>query len=533
MSMIQSFRPVRDAVSGANLPGLFWLTLAVVAAGVVFAEGISTLLVAWQLPEYSHGPLIPLLSLMLFLRHLKTVPVRVEPVTDRGPGLILLVVALGLGLAGSAIGIGDIVAYAMILWVGALLLISFGWGAGKQFWAPVLHLVYMLPLPGAIYYGVSTYLQGVSSELGVYFLHVLRVPVFLEGNIIDLGSLKLQVAEACSGLRYLFPILSFSYIFAVLYRGPVWHKAILLLAAAPITVVMNSVRIAVAGLIARHWGVEHLEGFTHFFEGWVIFLISVALLWMLAWVLLRLRRKQGSVFAALDLNTNGMTTEMLRLRLIEPSRPLIVAAVLALVAAAAWQAVPPREKVFIERDPFAIFPDRLGAWEAGPQRSLDRDVARILAADDYLSVALTRPDETAPVDLLIVWYADQMSGGVHSPEVCLPGGGWEIAELQPVDLSDRFGDGSRFGANRAIIQQGVDRMLAYYWFEQQGKRTASEFRAKLHLMSGKLTNGREDSALVRLITPIRAGEDIAEAEARLLEVLGEALEPLPRFIPAP
>ena len=133
----------------------------------------------------------------------------------------------------------------------------------------------------------------------------------------------------------------------------------------------------------------------------------------------------------------------------------------------------------------------------------------------------------------MVWYEDQMTGGVHSPEVCLPGGGWEIAELQPVDLSDRFGGGERFGANRAIIQQGVDRMLAYYWFEQQGQRTASEFRAKLHLMTGKLTNGREDSALVRLITPMRAGEDVAQAEARLMEVMGELLEPLPRFIPAP
>ncbi len=251
--------------------------------------------------------------------------------TDRGPGLALAF-ALALGLAGSAIAINDIVAYALILWVGALLLISFGWRTGRQFWAPVLHLVYMLPLPGALYYGLSTYLQGVSSELGVYFLHALRVPVFLEGNIIDLGSYKLQVAEACSGLRYLFPILSFSYVFAVLYRGPVWHKVVLLLAAAPITVLMNSVRIAVAGVIVRQWGVSHVEGFTHFFEGWVIFLISVALLWMLAWILMRLRGTHRSVFEALDLETEGLGAQALRIRLIVPSRALIAAALLAVTA---------------------------------------------------------------------------------------------------------------------------------------------------------------------------------------------------------
>ena len=116
-------------------------------------------------------------------------------------------------------GIDEIVAYATILWVGGILLVSFGWATGKHFWPPVLHLVYMLPLPGVLYYKLSAWLQLISSELGVWFLKLLAVPVFLDGNIIDLGVLKLHVAEACSGLRYLFPILSFSYIFAVLYKA--------------------------------------------------------------------------------------------------------------------------------------------------------------------------------------------------------------------------------------------------------------------------------------------------------------------------
>ncbi len=94
----------------------------------------------------------------------------------------------------------------------------------------------LLPLPGVLYYGLSTPLQGVSSHLGVFFLQVLQVPVLFDGNIIDLGVYKLQVAEACSGLRYLFPILSFSYFFSTLYRGPFWHKLVLLLAAGPITI---------------------------------------------------------------------------------------------------------------------------------------------------------------------------------------------------------------------------------------------------------------------------------------------------------
>ena len=109
-----------------------------------------------------------------------------------------------LGALGKFSQIDDVVAYAIILWVGAMLLISFGWQQGRRFWVPVLHLVYMLPLPGVIYFKLSAFLQSVSSELGASMLGLMGIPVFLDGNIIDLGVLKLHVAEACSGLRYLF-----------------------------------------------------------------------------------------------------------------------------------------------------------------------------------------------------------------------------------------------------------------------------------------------------------------------------------------
>jgi exosortase len=190
-------------------------------------DGLDALLTAWSLPEYSHGPLIPILSGLLFLRQLKEVPPEPGPKRDRWVGVTVIFAAIAIGAAGKLANISDIVAYATILWVGGLLLVSFGWKTGKHFWPPVLHLVFMLPLPGVLYFKLNTWLQLISSELGVFFLQLVNVPVYLEGNIIDLGVLRLHVAEACSGLRYLFPIMSFSYVFATLYRGPMWHKAVL------------------------------------------------------------------------------------------------------------------------------------------------------------------------------------------------------------------------------------------------------------------------------------------------------------------
>lgn len=513
-------------------PGLFWLAVACLGAAVFFADGLEALLAAWSLPEYSHGPLIPILSALLFLRQLKEYPVDPGPKRRRWVGVTVIVAALALAALGKLSTISDLVAYATILWIGGILLISFGWDTGKYFWPPVLHLVYMLPLPDTIYYKMTTWLQLVSSELGVWFLRLLTIPVFLDGNIIDLGITKLHVAEACSGLRYLFPILSFSYIFAVLYKGPMWHKAVLLISAAPITVFMNSVRIAVAGIIVQYWGLDWLEGFTHFFEGWVIFIACILILFALARIMLFFNREKMGLAEALDLETDGLATQAGRLRFTRASPAMITAALLMVGASLAWQALPSRDNVTVARDSFALFPRQLGAWrQSGPRRFLSADVERSLAADDYHQITLTRPGSETSVELFTAWYADQSKGGVHSPEICLPGGGWEIAWLERSDLTQTMNSDVPFRVNRAIIQKGETRMMVFYWFEQKGRKIAWDMAAKYYLLADGIRTGRTDGALVRLTTLIQPDESDAQAEARLMDVLRETVAELPRFVP--
>lgn len=521
----------RPALTSYMHAGMLWLVIATIAALLFFQEGFNALLVAWQLPEYSHGPLIPLLSLLLFLRQLKDVPIDHGPVTDRGVGILVLILAAVLGLLGKLSQIDEIVAYAIILWVGAILLISWGWRQGRQFWPPVLHLIYMLPLPGVIYYKVSTYLQMVSSELGVWMLQLISVPVFLEGNIIDLGVYKLHVAEACSGLRYLFPIMSFSYIFAVLFKGTAWSKAILLLAAVPITIVMNSVRIAFAGWLVNYVGLEYLEGFTHFFEGWVIFMICVGLLFILAWFMLRFSGSKLGLVDALDLDTSGWGEQATRVRLIAPSRALMLSAVLLGAGALAWEGRTQVSTMVVDREPFVVFPTTLGDWNAGIPEVLSAGVEQSLAADDYHQVSFTSSGTAAPVGLFIAWYYDQTKGGIHSPEVCLPGAGWEIAKLDRINIAPQVGFEEDFNLNRAVIQKGQTRMLVYYWFEQHGRHTAWDLAAKIYLLWDSITIGRTDGALVRLTTPILKDETEAEAEVRLKKMFLETTNVLPRFVP--
>ena len=117
-------------------------------------------------------------------------------------------------------------------------------------------------------------LQFLSSELGVWVIRAAGISVLLEGNIIDLGNYQLEVAEACSGLRYLFPLMTLAFIVAYLFRGPLWKRTVIFLSSIPITVVMNSVRIGFIGITVERWGTGMAEGALHDFEGWLVFMLS-------------------------------------------------------------------------------------------------------------------------------------------------------------------------------------------------------------------------------------------------------------------
>ena len=515
-----------------NRPGLFWFILLVAGSLPMFWIGFVSMGRAWATPEYSHGPLIPLISLYLFLRELRQAPVDAGPPQDRGRGLGVIVFALVLALLGNLARIPDIVTYAMIIWTGGVVLTVFGWRRGIRHQLPVIHLIFMLPLPQIVYWKLNIFLQTVSSEIGVWIVELAGIPVFLEGNVIDLGVYKLQVAEACSGLRYLFPILSFTYLTAILYRGPFWHKAVLMLSAVPLTVLMNSFRIGVIGIIVNSYGIEHAEGFMHFFEGWVIFLACIGILALLAVALQRLTPNPLPLSQAVDFDTAGLGGVMARILSLRPSRALAVAAVLTIAASGlwAWQGTT-RASVIIDRDSFSVFPRQLGEW-SGSASVLDADIERVLGATDYMNAAYSAPGERDYVHFFSAFYENQTEGdGIHSPEVCLPVGGWEIFSLDQhrVDMPDTpYGS---FEVNRAVIQKGLSKQLVYYWFEQRGKRMTNDVLAKGSVIVDGVLKGRTDGALVRFTTPINTNETEAAAEARLLRLMRLGLRDLPRFVP--
>ena len=527
-----SFTGVQSRLGAVNPVGFGWFCLLVAAAVPVFWLGLGSLAAAWSTAEYSHGPLIPLISLYLFLREMRQAP-PVDPLSevDRRPGIALILFALVFGIFGNLVRIPDLVTYALIFWVGGVVLVCMGWDRGRRHQLPVLHLIFMLPLPQFVFWHLTIFLQLISSELGVWFIRLASVPVYLEGNVIDLGVYKLQVAEACSGLRYLFPILSFSYLFGILYRGPFWHKAVLFLMAAPLTVLMNSFRIGVIGVLVNSYGIGQAEGFLHFFEGWVIFGACVGILFLMAIGLQRLTRDPKPLADTIDLDTTGFAVQLRRLPAIAPARGIIVSALITLAVTVAFVAIPSPPAVLVDRDPFALFPRAIGAWTGQVER-LDPDVEKVLGANDYINATYLAPGEAEYVNFFAAFYLKQTEGsGIHSPEVCLPVGGWEVFSITPTRVSVPGTIYGNFTVNRAVIQKGLSKQLVYYWFEQRGKRMTNDYLAKASVVWDSLTIGRTDGALVRFVTVIGPDETEAEAEARMQRFMAVALAKLPRFIP--
>ncbi|SEW37200.1 exosortase D, VPLPA-CTERM-specific [Aliiroseovarius sediminilitoris] len=514
-----------------NIAGVFWFVVLILSSIPVFWIGILSLLKAWSTPEYSHGPLIPIISLYLFLRELRKAPLPDLTVRDRWPGIAVILVALAIATLGNLTRIPDIVTYAMIIWAGGVVLVVFGWKRGRTHQLPVVHLVFMLPLPQFLYWKMTILLQYISSELGVWFVSLAGVSVFLEGNIIDLGVYKLQVAEACSGLRYLFPILSFSYLFAILYRGPIWHKAVLLLSAAPLTVVMNSVRIGIIGVVVDRYGIEQAEGFLHFFQGWVIFVICILILFLMAIVLQRMTRDPKPLSEAIDLDTQGFGSVAGRFFGIQPSMAMATATALTMAVSVGWMTLQGSETIKMDREPFTLFPRQFDDW-SGTSERLEPEVEQVLGASDYLNITYVAPRSPDFVNMFVAFYDKQTEGsGIHSPEVCLPVGGWEVFSLEPTKVTTNVPAYGSFNVNRAVIQKEMNKQLVYYWFEQRGKRQTNDFTAKIGVVIDSITMGRTDGALVRYVTPIRADETEADADARLIDFMNTSLPRMPRFVP--
>lgn len=527
-------RPAADArgrgAAGAGRP--LWLAAAsLLALVVVFWGGLTELWHLWMTNEaYSHGPMIPLVAGFLLWRVWPAI--RAADWRPSWLAPVLLLISFFLLLLGELTAFYTIIYYGFSLGIVAVFLALTG-GRGLSIgWPALAYLFFMIPLPPFFYNSLSQSLQLLSTDIGVLGIRAAGISVFVEGNVIDLGVYKLQVVEACSGLRYLFPLTSFGFLVAVLYQGPVWQRGVIFLSTLPITVLMNSFRIAVIGVTVEHFGIQAAEGFLHAFEGWFIFIACLVLLMGVVAVLNRLPPSGRPAWQRIDLSylTPGeMQTQPVGARGTRVT--VLLAAGLCLLAVPVSLAISARDEVVPPRQSFASFPLLKGAW-LGREGRLETDVLEALSATDTIVADYRLQTDPVPVNFYAAYYESQRKEArIHSPRSCIPGGGWQISNVDRLSLDETLGRDAP-EINRVVIERGNSRQLVYYWFQYRGRVTASEYVARLFLLIDQIKFGRTDGALVRLVTPIEGASGISGAEDRLNQFVVDFYDELPRFIPS-
>jgi exosortase D (VPLPA-CTERM-specific) len=371
-------------------------------------------------------------------------------------------------------------------------------------------------------------MQLVSSQLGVAVIRLLGISVFLEGNVIDLGIYKLQVAEACNGLRYLFPLTALGFIAAYLFKAALWKRALLFLSTIPITILMNSFRIAVIGVLVDRWGISMAEGFLHDFEGWVIFMACTGVLVVEMWVLARIGGKPRSLreVFALELPAPAGKGTVIRSRSVPTPfwGALLALAAVALVSAA----LPPRVESPLQRKDFSQFPMTLDGWQGKPGR-MDAIYVDALKFSDYI-VANFTTHEQWPVNFYVA-FCLQRRASRRTRRLLHTGRRMGSASLEQRTVEGASVAGQPLRVNRALIQYGDNRQLVYYWFQQRGRVVTNEYLVKWYLFWDALTRNRTDGALVRLMTRVDLRDDLDDADRRMSSFAATIAGRLKGYVP--
>jgi exosortase len=259
-----------------------WLQLAVLLALIcVLYHGIVASLVSdwWSDPNFSHGFFVPLFSVVIVWQRRKTLASL--PLQPSWSGIIVIAVALAvlvLGVFGAELFLSR---SSLVLLLAGSIICFAGWNYFRALFFAWAVLFLMIPIPAILFNQVAFPLQLFASRLATWLLGVFGVPVLREGNVINLPSMSLEVVEACSGIRSLVSLITLAIVYGYFAVPRRLVRVILVLAAIPVAVVTNGIRIMGTGLLGEYWDPDKAQSFFHEFSGGVIFMLALVSLYLM------------------------------------------------------------------------------------------------------------------------------------------------------------------------------------------------------------------------------------------------------------
>ena len=290
-----------------------WRGLAI-ASVIVFAYATVLIKLSrdwWHDENYSHGLLIPfIIGYIIWLQRDKFAEVKSNPSTVLG-GMAVLGGLFGLwaGVAGAELYTQRL---SLVLLLAGTVVYFWGVKLLRLLLVPFGLLFLAIPIPAIVFNKIAFPLQLFASRCAVWSMSMLGIPVLRQGNVIELKPLnaldtkKLEVVEACSGIRSLMTLMTLAVVFAYFThprekdpaKKTVWYKSygfwrstILVASAVPIAILTNAGRVSGTGILAHLYGTQVADGFFHSFSGWAIYIVAFLLLFGVGWILDRLKPK--------------------------------------------------------------------------------------------------------------------------------------------------------------------------------------------------------------------------------------------------
>ncbi len=234
---------------------------------------VSSLARQWASDDnYSHGFfVVPLALYFCWERRAALKAVRRQPSIL---GLILITVSLAVllgGLLGAELFLTRI---SLIGVIAGVVLYVWGWQHFRTLAFPIAFLLLMIPLPTIVFNQIAFPLQLLASRAGEAVINLAGIPVLREGNVLQLPSRTLEVAEACSGIRSLVSLVMLAIVLGHFTERRIGRRILIALAAIPIAILANAARVAGTGLASELVSPAAAEGFLHTFSGWVLFVVA-------------------------------------------------------------------------------------------------------------------------------------------------------------------------------------------------------------------------------------------------------------------
>jgi EpsI family protein len=218
-----------------------------------------------------------------------------------------------------------------------------------------------------------------------------------------------------------------------------------------------------------------------------------------------------------------------RMKDLKISWPRFLTVVVLLLATGVFLRVRGQAEVLPPRKSVDDFPKRIGEWQDMRDNAISPDTKEILGDGEFLSRLYSRPSDGQVVDFFLAYFPTQRTGStMHSPQHCLPGSGWTPTQHTYYELRGPRGPQR---VNLYVITKGLDREAVLYWYQAHGRIVASEYWAKVYLVSDAIAMNRSDGSMVRVIARVNSDETLDDSVARARGFAEQTLGVLDQFVP--